>query len=177
VKKKSTLEVLLVARAAEYYGVPKSFVTGYLLTKFLTQHDERDEEDEREQKRKAERQRVEDENWLNDLERKRGRTREFLEALEQYEETYGPRRKTGFDLLMAKPQVVVAVPQQQILSNVEPASEKRPKKWPLIVGILFLPYIFSWFTLRAGYSKTARILSFAWMIVVLNIVANDIARH
>lgn len=176
-KKKSTLEVLLVARAAEYYGVPKSFITGYLLTKFLTRHDERDEEDEQEQKRKTERQRVEAETWLNDLERTRGRTREFLEALEQYEEAYGPRRKTGYDILMAKPQVAVAALQQRISPNVKPASKKGRKKWPLIVGILFMPYIFSWFTLRDGYSKSARILSFAWMVVVLNIVANDMARH
>jgi hypothetical protein len=177
VKKKSTLEALLVARAAEYYGVPKSFITGYLLTKFLTQHNERDEDEEREHHGKTERQRLEAETWLNDLERKHGRTRAFLEALEQYEETYGPRRKTGFDILMAKPPVAVAAPPQQVTSNTEPQREKHRKKWPLIVGILFMPYIFSWLTLRAGYSKSARVLAFAWMVVVLNIVANDMARR
>jgi len=31
------------------------------------------------------------------------------------------------------------------------------------LGIFVMPYIFSWFTLRAGYSKTARIVSFAWL--------------
>lgn len=33
----------------------------------------------------------------------------------------------------------------------------------LFIGILFIPYIFSWFTLRKGYSNLSRILSFAWL--------------
>lgn len=37
----------------------------------------------------------------------------------------------------------------------------------LVVGILFLPYVFSWFTLRRGYSTAARVLSFVWLGVVL----------
>ncbi|NUE95417.1 DUF4236 domain-containing protein [Gilliamella sp. ESL0232] len=39
----------------------------------------------------------------------------------------------------------------------------------LIIGIIFFPCIFAWFTLKKGYSKTARIISFAWM--VLSIIA------
>ncbi len=35
------------------------------------------------------------------------------------------------------------------------------------VGIFFMPYIFSWVTLKDGYSKNARIASFVWMTVVL----------
>lgn len=30
------------------------------------------------------------------------------------------------------------------------------------IGIFFIPYIFSWFTLRQGYTKKARILSLGW---------------
>lgn len=29
-------------------------------------------------------------------------------------------------------------------------------------GIFFMPYLFVWFTLREGYSTTARVLSFGW---------------
>ncbi|WP_107850459.1 zinc ribbon domain-containing protein [Oceanimonas marisflavi] len=36
-------------------------------------------------------------------------------------------------------------------------------------GILFLPLIFSWFTLRKGYSAKARFMSFAWIYVTLMI--------
>lgn len=32
------------------------------------------------------------------------------------------------------------------------------------IGIFFMPYIFSWFTLRQGYSTLARFVSFGWMI-------------
>lgn len=35
----------------------------------------------------------------------------------------------------------------------------------LIIGIIFLPYIFSWFTLKKGYSKTSKIISFTWMFL------------
>lgn len=35
------------------------------------------------------------------------------------------------------------------------------------IGILLLPFIFAWFTLRRGYSTTARILSLGWMAVVV----------
>lgn len=33
----------------------------------------------------------------------------------------------------------------------------------LAIGIFFLPGIFSWFTLRAGYSRAARLLSFGYL--------------
>lgn len=35
----------------------------------------------------------------------------------------------------------------------------------LIIGIIFLPCIFSWFTLKKGYSKTSKIISFTWMFL------------
>mgnify|MGYP001796643353 CR=1 FL=1 len=35
----------------------------------------------------------------------------------------------------------------------------------LILGIIFIPGIFAWFTIREGYSTKARIISFSWMIV------------
>lgn len=31
------------------------------------------------------------------------------------------------------------------------------------IGILFMPYLFAWFTLRRGHSTTSRILSFGWL--------------
>lgn len=35
------------------------------------------------------------------------------------------------------------------------------------IGIFIMPYIFSWFTLREGYSKLAKIMSFTWLAVLL----------
>ena len=35
------------------------------------------------------------------------------------------------------------------------------------IGIFIMPYIFSWFTLREGYSKLAKIISFTWLAVLL----------
>lgn len=38
---------------------------------------------------------------------------------------------------------------------------------PLAVGIGLLPWLFSWYTLRAGYSTRARAVSFVWLFIVL----------
>ncbi len=38
------------------------------------------------------------------------------------------------------------------------------------IGILLLPWLFSWFVLRRGYSTLARIVSFAWLLVFVLIV-------
>jgi hypothetical protein len=39
--------------------------------------------------------------------------------------------------------------------------------FPLGVGIFLLPVIFVWFTLRDGYSTTARVISFGWLALLL----------
>lgn len=41
--------------------------------------------------------------------------------------------------------------------------EKRAVGAALGIGILLLPIVFAWFTLRQGYGKTARIVSLTWM--------------
>ncbi|MEN9911688.1 MAG: hypothetical protein RI956_132 [Pseudomonadota bacterium] len=38
------------------------------------------------------------------------------------------------------------------------------------IGIFFIPVIFSWFTLRKGYSTLAKILSFVWLAIFFSIV-------
>ncbi|MBZ6064666.1 hypothetical protein LA374_00340 [Aeromonas schubertii] len=43
----------------------------------------------------------------------------------------------------------------------------------LIVGIALMPFIFSWFTLKDGYTKRARTASFLWLILNLLIVVGD----
>lgn len=35
------------------------------------------------------------------------------------------------------------------------------------IGILMMPYIFAWFTLRQGYSKFARYISFGWLLFLV----------
>ncbi len=45
---------------------------------------------------------------------------------------------------------------------------------PLGLGILFLPFIFAWFTLRDGYSGAARLVAFGWLaLVVAPVVMSD----
>lgn len=39
--------------------------------------------------------------------------------------------------------------------------------FPLGLGICFCPYIFSWFTLRKGYSRSVRIITFVWLGLAL----------
>lgn len=52
-------------------------------------------------------------------------------------------------------------------------SEKRKVGIALGFGILFIPAIFSWFTLRKGHSQNAKLVSFAWLTVVLLIYNYD----
>ena len=46
-------------------------------------------------------------------------------------------------------------------------SAQRKVSFILMLGILIIPYIFAWFTLREGYSKSSRWISFIWMVIVL----------
>jgi hypothetical protein len=56
-------------------------------------------------------------------------------------------------------------------TTIEAPVTPSPRKlsWLLILGIVFMPYIFAWFTLRAGYSRLTRITSFCWAVVALGI--------
>lgn len=49
----------------------------------------------------------------------------------------------------------------------QPLSSHRKVSIPLIVGIIMIPFIASWFTLRKGYSTTARAVSLGWMVLAL----------
>lgn len=53
------------------------------------------------------------------------------------------------------------------MNNLE---NKKLPVW-LIIGIVLVPLIFAWFTLRQGYSKKVRTVSFAWLVVSLLFVA------
>jgi hypothetical protein len=56
----------------------------------------------------------------------------------------------------------------------QPAQPQRKVGILLGVGIFFLPYVFSWFTLRSGYSNLARGLSLGWLaILVISIATRD----
>lgn len=50
----------------------------------------------------------------------------------------------------------------------------QPKKVsiPLIIGIVCIPLFFAWFTLRKGYSKKARIVSFGYLIFTFILFAS-----
>jgi curved DNA-binding protein CbpA len=64
----------------------------------------------------------------------------------------------------------------KVLSDARPnpqqSTYKPKKKVSGLHGlaILLVPYIAAWFTLKDGYSSTARVFSFTWMIIVLYIV-------
>lgn len=44
---------------------------------------------------------------------------------------------------------------------------KRKVSILLGIGILFIPYVFSWFLLRKGHSKLSRIVGFSWLVLIL----------
>ncbi|MCB0377856.1 MAG: hypothetical protein KDD33_05125 [Bdellovibrionales bacterium] len=47
--------------------------------------------------------------------------------------------------------------------------ENGPRSVGLLlgIGIFFLPYLFSWFTLRKGHTTKAKVLSFGWLALLL----------
>ena len=49
--------------------------------------------------------------------------------------------------------------------NDYPRALKRRPGIALVIGIIFLPIIFAWFTLRRGYSRTTRYAAFLWLVV------------
>lgn len=54
--------------------------------------------------------------------------------------------------------------------NTPPFPIQEPKRKVSIllgIGIFLIPLIFSWFTLRAGYSTLSRVISFGWLILTL----------
>jgi len=52
-------------------------------------------------------------------------------------------------------------------------TESRQVSFLLAAGIFWLPFIFAWFTLRKGYSTKARLISFAWLVVVFGWWGSD----
>ena len=47
----------------------------------------------------------------------------------------------------------------------------------LFIGIIVLPFIFSWFTLIKRYSKYYRIFAFSWLIVYIFIISNGVDKN
>lgn len=58
-------------------------------------------------------------------------------------------------------------PVQQQAPTVAAAAPQRTMGFWMIIGVLFMPYIFAWFLLRKGYPRTARVIGFSWMVVCL----------
>lgn len=56
-----------------------------------------------------------------------------------------------------------------------PQLEAPPRRMSgrLLLGIVFLPAVFAWFTLRQGYTSRTRAAAFVWMLIVIGITFND----
>jgi hypothetical protein len=57
--------------------------------------------------------------------------------------------------------------------NVNVTPNKRSVGVLLGIGILLIPIIFAWFTLRKGYAKKAKIISFVWLALSLAILGSQ----
>lgn len=53
---------------------------------------------------------------------------------------------------------------------------KRNVGFFLGIGILFMPFIFSWFLLRSGYSKFSRFIGFIWLALFIYSVSTGDAK-
>lgn len=58
---------------------------------------------------------------------------------------------------------------------MEAAAAQPMRKVSVLLGagILFVPYIFSWFLLRKGHTTVARVIGFGWFAVALLMVSGD----
>jgi hypothetical protein len=59
----------------------------------------------------------------------------------------------------------------------EAAAGGRKVGAALGIGILLLPFVFAWFTLRKGFSKVARIVSLGWMIVLFALLGSNAEKN
>lgn len=57
--------------------------------------------------------------------------------------------------------------------NANAPAEVRPVGILLGIGILLIPLIFSWFTLRKGHTTKAKVISFGWLALTLVIVLSQ----
>lgn len=72
------------------------------------------------------------------------------------------------------------IAQQKLTQHSNPASTllpspslqgmnatQRPVSILLVIGIFLFPIIFSWFTLKQGYSTVSRVISMLWMMIYI----------
>lgn len=78
-------------------------------------------------------------------------------------------RKVAPDMV-APPAAAPAAPAASA-TTTEPGAA-RPLSVGLAVGIFVAPFVFFWFTLREGYSRTVRVVSLAWLVGFLAIYAS-----
>ena len=52
------------------------------------------------------------------------------------------------------------------MTETQGNNQKRRLSSLLGIGIFMFPYVFAWFTLRKGYSKNLRIISFGWILLL-----------
>lgn len=66
-------------------------------------------------------------------------------------------------------------PVQQQAPAVVAAVPQRTMGFWMVIGVLFMPYIFAWFLLRKGYSRSARVVGFSWMFIgLLGLMVNKV---
>lgn len=64
-----------------------------------------------------------------------------------------------------KPNTVIT--QNKPNLNADITKNKRQTGFWLVSGIFFLPIIFSWFSLKKGYSTKLRVIAFLWLVLYL----------
>ncbi|HEV7891805.1 MAG TPA: hypothetical protein VGP08_14275 [Pyrinomonadaceae bacterium] len=92
------------------------------------------------------------------LTRRREVAGEYLAWLKKLEAFYGPKLRA---MTAASTETHAPAFEQYETKAVRSMSLR------LGVGVFFMPYVFAWFTLRQGYSRLARGLSFGWLALVV----------
>lgn len=58
------------------------------------------------------------------------------------------------------------------MEQTEQITNRKVGFW-LMVGIIFVPILFAWMLLNKGYSATARVLGFGWMLTILFVMVSS----
>jgi hypothetical protein len=83
------------------------------------------------------------------------------------------KRTITDDLFKVKEFIQTNYPKVQLPASSHSPVKKPAVKFWLVIGILFMPYFFSWVTLKKGYSRNVRIAAFIWMIIVFGIIVSN----
>ncbi len=97
--------------------------------------------------------------------------------LVDFEEDYSKNFNTYLEQGLTTPSKEIDFSKYTFTNPMEIKNQEKVEKNSIFyefkfftyIGVLVMPYIFAWFTLKKGFSSISRIISFVWLVVVIMI--------